>query len=38
MRARLDACLLTEDELAAGPSEWCSFTDPFPVWMRDAED
>ncbi|NBC47182.1 MAG: hypothetical protein GVY22_04160 [Gammaproteobacteria bacterium] len=37
MRARLDDCLLTDDELAAGPAVWRAFPDPFPAWVRDAE-
>ena len=31
--ARLDACLLTDDELAAGWQAWQSLPDPFPVWQ-----
>jgi G3E family GTPase len=30
--AALDACLLTEAELARKPSNWASFNDPFPKW------
>ncbi|WP_242513339.1 GTP-binding protein, partial [Halochromatium salexigens] len=37
MRVRLDDCLLTDDELAAGPAAWRAFPDPFPVWVRDPE-
>lgn len=29
---RLNACLLTDDEFAAGPTAWCDFADPFPSW------
>ena len=29
---RLDACLLTDAELALGPAIWARFPDPFPVW------
>ena len=32
LRARLDAALLTPDELAAGPSSWEALDDPFPTW------
>lgn len=32
LRARLDACLLTDEELAAGPAGWRRFPDPFPEW------
>lgn len=28
----LDQAALTDDELAAGPSEWTSFDDPLPAW------
>ena len=37
MRARLDACLLNDDELATGPAAWRAYSDPFPEWMREAE-
>lgn len=29
---QLDACLLTEDEFAAGPQAWARYEDPFPAW------
>lgn len=29
---RLDACLLTDAEMALGPVVWARFEDPFPVW------
>ncbi len=32
VRAKLDACLLTDDEFAAGRSAWRSLPDPFPAW------
>ena len=32
IRDSLDRCLLTDDELHAGPYEWQSLTDPFPRW------
>ncbi|WP_017925088.1 zinc metallochaperone GTPase ZigA [Thioalkalivibrio sp. HL-Eb18] len=39
MRQRLDACLLTDDEMAAGPQQWQHFEDPFPVWsLADEAD
>ena len=38
MRARLDACLLDDAELAAGPDGWRRLPDPFPAWTRGAED
>ncbi|MCU1404888.1 MAG: cobalamin biosynthesis protein CobW [Glaciihabitans sp.] len=28
----LDSCLLTNEELVAGPMEWQTYSDPFPVW------
>ena len=30
--ARLDSCLLTEDELLQGKEGWKALEDPFPVW------
>jgi G3E family GTPase len=38
IRAGLDGCLLTDDELAAGPEAWAAFEDPFPVWGVRGED
>lgn len=32
LAARLDACLLTDAELAAGPEAWAAYPDPFPDW------
>ena len=37
IRAQLDACLLTDEEMALGQEAWLNFEDPFPVW-RFAED
>jgi G3E family GTPase len=37
IRAILDACLLTDAEMAAGPRAWCEFEDPFPAWFEDPE-
>lgn len=37
MRQRLDAALLTDEELAAGPLAWAQLTDPFPSWERQQE-
>ena len=38
----LDACLLTDEEFAAGPDAWMAFADPFESWdqneMFEAED
>lgn len=33
-RARLDACLLGDDELRQGPMRWYGLSDPFPHWRR----
>lgn len=33
LRAALDETALTDDELAAGPSAWATFEDPFPTWQ-----
>jgi len=33
----LDACLLTDEELAAGPAVWDAFEDPFGAWEFDEE-
>ncbi len=32
IRQRLDACLLTDAELAGGPQAWERLDDPFPAW------
>lgn len=37
-RAKLDACLLTDDEFAQGPHAWSHFADPFPAWDLDDHD
>jgi G3E family GTPase len=38
LRARFDACLLDDDELAGGMQAWRRFADPFPVWsVQDAD-
>ncbi len=28
----LQACLLTDHELTAGPETWAGLADPFPAW------
>jgi G3E family GTPase len=38
LRASLDACLLTDAEMAGGPSAWMRLADPFPAWDEDAEE
>jgi G3E family GTPase len=35
LRGRLDQCLLTEREFAAGEAGWRSLTDPLPVWQLE---
>ncbi len=32
LRAKFDACLLTDEEYAGGPEAWSRFPDPFPKW------
>jgi G3E family GTPase len=32
VRAALDACLLTDGEMAGGPEAWARFADPLPAW------
>lgn len=34
LRQKLDAALLTEAELAAGPERWRELRDPFPAWLE----
>jgi len=36
--AMLDACLLTEAEMALGADAWQTFADPFPVWAMASDD
>jgi len=36
-RKGLDACLLSEEELAAGPELWLTLPDPFPQWVQYAD-
>ncbi len=36
LTARLDACLLSDAELAAGPETWGALEDPWPSWHGDA--
>jgi G3E family GTPase len=37
-RARLDTCLLTDSEMAAGEASWRSLTDPFPSWSAHTHE
>jgi G3E family GTPase len=36
--AALDACLLGDEELAGGPSDWARLPDPFPAWQPEVND
>ncbi|HDR9471825.1 zinc metallochaperone GTPase ZigA [Burkholderia multivorans] len=38
LRRRLDACLLTDAEMAAGPQVWGDYPDPFPVWGGEVPE
>lgn len=31
--AEFEACLLTDEEMAGGPTVWATFSDPFPAWI-----
>lgn len=35
LRAQLDACLLTDDEMQQAISAWASYLDPFPNWDEE---
>lgn len=36
LRAKFDACLLTDAEFALGPEAWARMPDPFPQWLPAA--
>jgi G3E family GTPase len=36
LTARLQACLLTDEEMTGGPVAWQSLADPFPAWQTGA--
>lgn len=38
LEGRLDACLLTDAEMAGGPAAWAGLADPFPGWEFDDHD
>ena len=35
IRRALDSCLLSAEEFIAGPMEWETYYDPFPVWLLE---
>jgi len=37
MRAGLESCLLTDEEMALGEEGWRKFKDPFPEWITTEE-
>lgn len=37
LRDALDATLLTDEELSAGPAAWSEYPDPFPVWETEPD-
>ena len=36
LRERLDACLLSDSEMAEGEQRWANFADPFPSWSSHS--
>ncbi|MCC5811585.1 MAG: zinc metallochaperone GTPase ZigA [Ectothiorhodospiraceae bacterium] len=38
LRSELDACLLSDAELADGPGAWQRMEDPFPTWVTEQEE
>jgi hypothetical protein len=38
LRARFDACLLTDEEMALGPNGWEALADPFPSWGNIVDE
>ncbi|NMG66210.1 GTP-binding protein [Azoarcus indigens] len=37
LRERLDACLLSDEEMASGAETWFSWPNPFPGWPTDPD-
>ncbi len=37
-RKVLDSCLLSDDEMAAGPAVWRTMEDPFPAWFAGKNE
>ena len=33
----LESCLLSDEEMEAGPPAWMKFKDPFPVWELEED-
>lgn len=38
LTAALEECLLSDEEMEAGPAVWDSFVDPFPAWESFADE
>ena len=38
VRAVLNTCLLSDEEMAKGPAAWMTFDDPFPKWTMSIAD
>lgn len=38
LTSELRECLLTDEEMSAGPAAWADLTDPFPPWNYDEEE
>ncbi len=38
LHAELDACLLSEAEMALGEQAWLALDDPFDAWLTEADD
>ena len=39
LRAMLDGCLLTDEEMAMGPEAWAAeFEDELPAWVEGGEE
>lgn len=38
LRSQIDACLLTDAEMAEGPASWHNLPDPFPSWSTHAHN
>ena len=37
-REILDRCLLSDEEMAAGPTAWRALDDPFPRWFAEKNE